>query len=225
MKKSRNYLYLLLGLILISCSKSDGPVEIGLIGDATYTVTFKMHWNSTNFPTDYPSGAHFSPLIGWSHKPVNDFFKLGTTASAGIKLMAETGGTGTLETELKAKIAANEGFHYVLGKGLSRGTGDITVEVKVDSDNSSISLASMLAPSPDWYVAIVNVNLKEVNKFVDTKTVTAAVYDAGTDSGTTFASANSVTTPQVPISLFVDTPLGNGTKLPTAFATVTFVKK
>jgi len=38
-------------------------------------------------------------------------------------------------------------------------------------------------------------------------------------------SLDSDTDPQGLISLFVDAPLGDGTELPTAFATVTFVKK
>jgi len=226
MKKMKSILYLVLAVFIASCSESDGPIEMGIEGDATYTVTFTMHWNSTNFPKDYPAGsAHFSKLIGWSHQTSSTFFKVGTEASPGIKDMAETGETGTLKTELEDKIAADEGFDFVLGSGLGSGTGDITVEVEVDADNPSISLVSMLAPSPDWYVGAINVNLYDGSNFVDTKTVTAVVYDAGTDSGLTFSADNAPTNPQGSISLFVDSPLGDGTELPTAFATVTFTKK
>ncbi|MGZ2368178.1 spondin domain-containing protein [Ancylomarina sp. YFZ004] len=225
MRNLKSYLYIILVVFIVSCSKSDGPIETGIEGDATYTVTFTMHWSAADFETDYPSNAHFSPLIGWSHKTTSDFFELETSASAGIKEMAETGGTGTLKTELEAKIAAGEGLDFVLGSGLGSGTGDITVEVTVDAANPAVTLVSMVAPSPDWYVAALNVNLYDGSNFVDTKTVTAAVYDAGTDSGITFASDNSVTTPQAPISLFVDSPLGDGTDLSADFATVTFTKK
>ena len=225
MKKIKSYLYLILVLFIASCSESDGPVEMGIESDASYTVTFTMHWNSTDFPTDYPSGAHFSKLIGWSHPITSTFFKVGTTATEGIKVMAETGGTGTLQTELEAKITDGEGLDFVLGSGLGNGTGEISVDVEVDAINSSVTLVSMVAPSPDWYVAALNVNLYDGTHFVDTETITAAVYDAGTDSGLSFSSNNSITDPQGLISLFVDTPLGDGTELPTAFATVTFVKK
>ena len=225
MRKLRSCFCLLIGLVLVSCSKSDGPIETGIESDATYTVTFKMQWNSTDFPTDYPSNAHFSPLIGWSHPATSDFFKVGITATDGIKEMAETGATGTLETELKAKIANNEGLDFVLGSGLGSGEGEITLEIEVDATNSAVTLVSMVAPSPDWYVAAMNVNLYDGSNFVDTKTITAAVYDAGTDSGTTFTSANIATDPQGLITLFVDSPLGDGTNLSADFATVTFVKK
>lgn len=218
------YTYLFLGLLLTSCSKSDGPIETGVEEDATYTVTFTMHWSKTDFPTDYPSNAHFSPLIGWSHSTTSDFFKVETPASEGIELMAETGATAILEAELKAKIENKEGFDFVLGSGLGSGTGEITVEVDVNAANPAITLVSMVAPSPDWYVAVVNINLYNGSHFVDS-TVTAAVYDSGTDDGLTFASANADTDPKGLISLFVDAPLGDGTDLSADFATVTFTKK
>ena len=224
MRKLRSYFYLLVGLVFVSCSKSDGPIEAGIEGDAAYMVTFTMHWNNTDFPTDYPSNAHFSPLIGWSHPTTSDFFKVGTTATEGIEDMAETGGTGTLQSELEAKIANNEGLDFVLGSGLGSGEGEITVEIEVDAINSAVTLVSMVAPSPDWYVAALNVNLYDGSHFLESKTVTAAVYDAGTEDGTTFSIDNPATDPQGSISLFVDSPLGDGTSLPVDFATVTFVK-
>ncbi len=225
MKKIKSYLYLILVLFIASCSESDGPVEMGIESDASYTVTFTMHWNSTDFPTDYPSGAHFSPLIGWSHSSTNNFFNVGAIATEGIKVMAEEGGTETLKTELEAKITAGEGLDFVLGSGLGSGTGEITVDVEVDAVNSAVTLVSMVAPSPDWYVAALNVNLYDGTHFVDTKTITAAVYDSGTDDGISFTSADAATDPQGLISLFVDAPLGDGTELSADFATVTFTKK
>jgi len=53
----------------------------------------------------------------------------------------------------------------------------------------------MLAPSPDWYTGIVNLNLYKNNKWVDEMTVKGVVYDAGTDSGVTYKSANLKTDP------------------------------
>ena len=82
----------------------------------------------------------------------------------------------------------------------------------------------MLAPSPDWYVGTVNVVLKEED-FVKEKTVNVLVYDSGTDSGTSFTSLDTVTTPQEPITLLVDTPLGDGTIISPVIGTATFVKQ
>ncbi len=212
-------------LFLISCAKDDGPIEVGIETSASYTVKFTMNWNSTDFPEDYPSNARFSNLIGWSHKGNNNFFKLGTTASEGIQKMAETGETTTLQTELEAKITKGEGLDFIFGNELTNGTGEITVDVNVDVTNSAITLVSALMPSPDWYVGAINVNLYNGSNFIDSTTVTAVVYDSGSDSGLTFTADNIKTDPQLPISLLVDAPLGDGTNLLSSFATVSFIKK
>lgn len=93
--------------VLMGCSdegamktKTETPTKT----QAKYKVTFTFKWNRTDFPLDYPSSAHFSSLIGWSHSPKSTFFKEGTIASDGIKNMAEFGTTSTLLNEFKTKI-------------------------------------------------------------------------------------------------------------------------
>ena len=159
MKEIKLLICFLAAILLAGCHDSDDDVEVIVIGDATYTVTFTMHWSSQNFPTDYPSNAHFSKLIGWSHQTTSEFLKLGTIASDGIESMAETGATAMLQSELEAKIANNEGLEWVVGDGLSGGVGEISVDILVNAMNPSVTFATMVAPSPDWYVAVVNVNL------------------------------------------------------------------
>lgn len=201
-----------------SC-KPDEPAERELL-IAKYKVTFDFKWNAQDFPTDYPSSAHFSKLIGWSHKPSIEFFKVGSIASEGIKNMAEIGATTVLSDEFSSKIEAGEGLKSVVGNGLGSGVGVVSVTLDVNEKFSSITLTTMLAPSPDWYVAIINQNLLENGEFVDEKTVNALTYDAGTDSGTTFTSANMPTNPKVPISVINTPPVGNGKTI----ATVKFEK-
>lgn len=164
-----------------SC-KPDEPAERELL-IAKYRVTFNFKWNAQDFPTDYPSNAHFSKLIGWSHKPSSEFFKVGSIASEGIKNMAEVGSTEKLTDEFTTKIEANEGLKNIIGNGLGSGVGELSVTLDVNEKFSSITLATMLAPSPDWYVAIINQNLLENGEFIDEKTVDALTYDAGTDRG------------------------------------------
>jgi hypothetical protein len=216
-------LLILITLVFFACSK-DNVVTPDFKGGAEYMVTFNMNWNSTDFPTDYPSNDHFSRLIGWSHDSTQTLFKVGTLASAGIKNMAETGGTSPLDTEFADLIDEEKGFNYFIGSSLGSGTGNIVLNVEVTKEYPSITLATMIAPSPDWYVAVVNINLLENNIFVDQKTVDAHVYDAGTDNGITYASPNEITAPQQPITLLVGPPLGNGVALNATIATVTFTK-
>lgn len=221
---SKVYLMILaLGLFLVSCEKEEGD-PFGDVDGLKYKVTFDLNWNPQDFPTDYPGNAHFSKLIGWSHEATSTFFQTGTMASPGIESMAETGGTDILAGELQTRISSGEGLDATVGSNLSTGVGTIEVELAVDSDHPSITLATMVAPSPDWYVAVVNIELLKDGAFVDTKTVTAYVYDAGTDSGEKLTSPDEDTQPREPITLFVDSPFGDGA---TAFApvgSVTFTK-
>ncbi|MGI9533258.1 spondin domain-containing protein [Lutimonas sp.] len=217
-------IFSLIALLFFACTDDEEMVSIDVKDSTEYLVTVNINWNPTDFPTSYPSNAHFSRLIGWSHDANQSFFKTGTFASNGIKTMAETGGTSPLEAELKELIEEGKGNNYFVGSNLSSGTGEIVLKVEVTEQHSSITLATMIAPSPDWYIAVVDINLMENNSFVDQKTVEAHVYDAGTDSGTTYASANDVTNPQMPIALFVDAPVGNGVQLHASIATVRFTK-
>lgn len=219
-----------LGLIfataILSCKKDvkDLPQIPDDLQTTNYRVTFNINWNSTDFPTDYPSNAHFSKLIGWSHEPNTEFFKEGTLASEGIRQMAELGATNTLSDEINEKISTKEGLGLYVGSNLSTGVGQITIDVVVDKYHPSVTLATMLAPSPDWYLAVVNVNLLENNLFLSSKIIDGIVYDAGTDDGATYTSPNANTYPRRAISYFVSSPLGNDTVVSPAIATVTFTK-
>ncbi|MEZ5002064.1 MAG: spondin domain-containing protein [Chitinophagales bacterium] len=221
MKNITNFLLMLGSFTLMNCSDDD--FEMFPSDAVTYKVTFNLNWNGTDFPTDYPSNAHFSKLIGWSHQSSSTFFQPGTLASAGIENMAEAGGTSPLDDELQAKIEAGEGLDRVIGSGLGEtGVGSISVEIVVHKDHPSVTLATMLAPSPDWYAAVVGALLYENGNYVSNKTMDLLVYDAGTDSGATFTSDDVETSPQAAISMIVDAPLGNGTVITPAIGTVTF---
>jgi hypothetical protein len=213
-------------LALLSCKKdvNELPPKPDDLQTTNYRVTFNINWNSTDYPTDYPTNAHFSRLIGWTHESSTEFFKEGTLASEGIRQMAELGTTNTLSNEINARIATKEGLGLYVGSNLSSGVGQITIDVMVDKFHPSVTLATMLAPSPDWYLAVVNVNLLENNQFISTKTVDGIVYDAGTDDGVSYSSPNSNTYPRRAISYFVSTPLGNDTIVSPAIATITFTK-
>jgi hypothetical protein len=223
MKKNIFIFSLLIIVLFSSCKKEEDEAIIYPEG-IRYKVTFDINWNSSDFPTEYPSNAHFSKLIGWSHPTNSTFFQVGTIASAGIQNMAEKGSTSPLDAEIKAKIEAGNGHQYVYGSGLGSGVGEISVEIIVNEENPAVTLASMIAPSPDWYIAVVNINLLENNAFVDTKTVDAPIYDSGTDDGLSYTSTDRASNPKVPISLFVDAPLGNGVALNATIAEVTFSK-
>lgn len=154
------------------------------------------------------------------------FFNSGKVATDGIEQMAETGATKVLVEELNAEVSAEKGLKVYTGSGLGSGVGSITLDVQVSTLFPSVSLVTMLAPSPDWYVACVDVNLlNEDNELVANKTVVGRVYDAGTDNGATFTSSDSDTNPKTAISRITQPPLGDGTEVKPSFCTITFEKK
>ena len=53
----------------------------------------------------------------------------------------------------------------------------------------------MLAPSPDWFIAINDVDLFKNNHWAEEIELNVKPYDAGTDSGTTFTATDSDTNP------------------------------
>ena len=83
----------------------------------------------------------------------------------------------------------------------------------------------MIAPSPDWFVGVEDVNLiNSNNEWIEETEIFLESYDAGTDSGTTFTSPDMNTVPQDSIKAIIDAPLGNGTNVNPAVAKITITK-
>ena len=85
------------------------------------------------------------------------------------------------------------------GYGLGAVEERTGIPVKVTSNFSRVSLISMLAPSPDWFIGIDSHDLCENGQWRKTWDVTMLPpYDSGTDSEPTFFG-DQPTMPPVPI--------------------------
>ena len=181
---------------------------------ALYSVTFNATWSAATHPTDFPSGAHFSPLIGAVHNDSVSFWAPGETASPGIEQMAETGGTGLLTREIRAETPDNA-ISVVTGRGIGSPASTTISEVLVTLDHPLITLVTMIAPSPDWFVGVAGQPLRdEFGQWVDELEVVLFPYDSGTDDGPSYRSPNADSSPRQPIrslkgvSPFSDEPIG-----------------
>ena len=182
---------------------------------ATYLATFDASWSNTTHPTDFPSGSHFSGLIGMTHNENILMFEAGTTASLGIRNMAETGSKTPLLAEVAAAISEGSAQYLISGDGVNPSPGSVSVEFTITSSHALVSITSMIAPSPDWFIAVESVNLFPNGEALNLATVTVEVYDAGTDSGTNFKSANQPTEPPGPVGVITTSPLADsGTVAP-----------
>ena len=162
---------------------------------ATYELTFTNSWSNNTFPTNYPDNAHFSPLVGLTHNEKTSIFKRDTNASPGIISMAETGSKELLKGEIAVIQNLGDSGNLIDELGIPVNETSVTITFEASQDFSLLSIVSMVAPSPDWFVGINSLVLFENNQWVDDITVQLAVYDAGSDSGEVFKSENIITTP------------------------------
>ncbi|MCA9349380.1 MAG: spondin domain-containing protein [Cyanobacteria bacterium HKST-UBA06] len=206
-------------------SKDNQPTGTEQVADTTpkpasqtakYKVVVDFSWSQATHPGSYPEGAHLSPIVLAVHNSEQALFTNGTQASLGIEDMAETGATTSLAGELdEAKIT------YVLGKRVDA-PGSYEFEIEVNQTDSLVSLVSMLAPSPDWFVGLDGTKLFDNGTWLESVQYDLQAYDAGTDNGTDWTSANADTQPHGLIS----SPSSSvfETAAATPFGTATFTK-
>ncbi len=211
-------------VLLLGCSENESvltPPEPEL--NARYSLTFNATWSAQTHPTEFPSSAHFSGLIGMTHNGNTILFAKGGISSDGIKNMAETGGKTPLEAEIQNFISIGIGNTLISGGGINPSPGEVSLEFDIVSSHSMVSVVSMIAPSPDWFIAVSNINLIENNEWVTSKTITVDIYDAGTDDGATFVSPDEPTIPRVAIFEIITPPLAiNNVVAP--LGSITFTK-
>ena len=187
-------------------------------GSAAYRVVFDASWGPATHPNNFPPGPHFSPLIGAVHDDGVSFWARDGTATPGIESMAETGGTSTLASEIRAGIPANT-LSVINGSGIGRSPGAATIsEVVVAQEYPLVTLVTMIAPSPDWFVGVSGLSLMDQSgQWVEELEVTLFPYDSGTDDGASYTSANADSSPKQPIrsirgmAPFSDAPIGTFT--------------
>lgn len=169
---------------------------------ARYRITFQASWSSDSHPSTLPAGPHVSPMVVVTHSGAINVFGVGQAATEGIKQMAETGKTDILSEELEAKFASGVKA-FQIGKRLDVPAVD-SIEIEVTQDAYLLSMVSMLSPSPDWFVGVRDFPLFQEGAWILGLTLNANPYDAGTDSGSTFAADDRATEPQGVVSEPVD---------------------
>jgi len=172
----------------------------GAAESARYTVVFERTWSSETHPKDFPLLAHFSPVIGVTHDASYDPFRPGGTASPGIEQLCEEGKHQPLDTEIKAAIAAGgAGALIETPDPLRSVPGEAKATFAIDPQHPSVSIAAMVAPSPDWCAIAADVTLLENGTWVPQKTVVLEAWDVGTDSANTYRALDDDTQPRGPI--------------------------
>ena len=176
---------------------------------AQYTVRFEATWSARSHPVDFPDNAHFSPLIGGTHDARVRFWRQGDLASPGIQAMAEAGQVSPLDDEVRAAIGRGRADQVLKG-GDADSPGAAALSFTIRQEHPLVTLVTMVAPSPDWFVGVSSLSLLEDGAWVEERVVRLVPWDAGTDSGGTFRTPNQPTSPHRPISHITSGPLGAG---------------
>ena len=182
------------GLVLMLAIWASLPVRAHAAeSSATYRVTFAGTWTTAATPGGLPSGAHFSPLIGAVHNGNVIFWRTGEAASPGIEAVAELGRTGTFKSEINASEYAIATVEKSFRGG---GTPSADVDFEVTADHPLVTLITMIAPSPDWFVGVSGLSLlDDAGQWRVRLEVDLYPYDAGTEDGEGFSLSNPATNP------------------------------
>jgi hypothetical protein len=125
--------------------------------------------------TNLTRGISFTPILAATHLQHVHFLEFGQPASSQLTSVAEAGDTGPLNSMIlatpDADSASSDGL---LGPGHTA-----TIVVHANKHARFLSLAAMLLPTNDGFIALSNVDLpkdKETLKYVSNG------YDAGTET-------------------------------------------
>ena len=173
--------------------------------EARYRVTFTATWSAATHPRNFPRGPHFSGLVGATHGDVR-IWQSGKVASGGMEQMAETGGKSRLLGEIDQLIERGSAHARLSGGGLSTSPATVSLEFTAVSSHPFVTLVSMLAPSPDWFVGVSALPLMEDGTWKARAEVALVVYDAGTDDGAVFTAGNADSDPAEPIAALTSDP-------------------
>lgn len=159
---------------------------------ATYTVVFVPSWNPASHPVEYPitHAKHglLTPIIGATHGSDFQLFAEGAKPSAGLEKLSETGMHTPLDNEIRQAITAGKAATLIEFKDGSPGPihPSVSNRFEITKSRSLVSLAGMIAPSPDWFYGVSGVDLHQNGGWVSSAVVTAYAWDSGGDAGTTY---------------------------------------
>jgi len=205
----------------IQSVSNSAPLTVTL-SSASYDVEFVSIWSASTHPVSIPSSPHFSGLIGGTHGADVTFWAAGAFASDGIKAMAELGAKTPLDSEVEAAIQAGTADGVLSGGNIPSSPGSVEITFDVDVDFPLVTLVSMIAPSPDWFVGVRSLSLLEEGSWASTIVVQLFAYDAGTDSGVIYTSGDQPTDPRANIFRITESPFDVATPLGTFTFTFTF---
>lgn len=219
----RTIMILALSVLMVACKKE--TIEAPVFSEAVYKVTFTGQWKTPQHAV--PPTAHFTPIIGMVHNATAFMYQPGTLASLGAEAVAEDGNSFPLIREVDSLIALKKAvsnpIYFVTPINASS-----TITIYVNDRYPLFSCMSMLAPTPDWFLGVNAVDLRQGSGWASDTTVQVYAYDAGTEERDLFNQDNAPTSPQQPIAPLSPanaSVLANGNAVIAPVATLRFVRQ
>lgn len=177
---------------------------------AFYEVRFDAIWSQTTHPEAYEgvSNPHFSPISGATHNSNYQMWQPGALASEGMVQLAETGVLSLLNQDQELALETGHVGSVIAVERNLGSPGSVTFVFQAKPDKPLLSLATMVAPSPDWFVGVHNLKLRNENGWISSMDIELEPYDAGTRSSNTFSLFGPRTQPAAVIRAKQGAPLG-----------------
>lgn len=172
-----------------------------------YRLEIVNTWSTTSHPGAFPLDAHFSWLAGATHHPGATFWELGQLSSPGTTQMAETGATTKFVQEVETALLAGTAgaaldwpWWFCPAETVNPNCGPLVVEFEIEPAHPLVTLATMLGPSPDWFVGVSGLSLQQGGQWVQQLSVDLRPLDGGTRSANVFALGGPKNAPPEVIS-------------------------
>ena len=136
----------------------------------------ESRWNYEVTVTNITYNQRFTPLLLATHKPEIALFALGQPASPELATLAEEGNVAPLRALLQASPLV---FATAAGSALLEPGKSVTFQIQGNPWRDRLSLAAMLIPTNDAFVALNGVPLPMPGH--GPLTMTARAYDAGSE--------------------------------------------
>ena len=125
--------------------------------------------------TNLTHGNHFTPLLMTAHAHDAPLFEVGSSATAGVTLMAECGDLSMLETEIGYMMGDTQtSFNPAMGLLAPAANTSATL----DTTETHLSVVAMVLPTNDAFVGLS----QHIPSDAGTYTYYVNAYDAGTEA-------------------------------------------
>jgi len=186
---------------------------------ARYRITLENLWNAQDYPQEFPDDAHLSLVGGALHDADVEFWAFGKPVTAGMDDLAETGRIDLLlyDEVVPAIEAGNASatieYREYTGPMVDGVPGTSTFDIEANAVWPLLTLATMLGPSPDWFVGVSGLALDGADGWQERIVVDLPLLDGGTRSDIVPSMFGPAIDPPDPVGYVAYDP-ATGTYLP-----------